>query len=173
MNKRKTLIIGLSFAIFVVFAMVGLTYAFFTASVGGNEEASSTIVETADLRLVYDGTAHIEMNDALPGWSETKTFTVENKGNVEIEYTIDIVDLTNRFVNNELVYTLTSDNGGATATRKAIPTNEGTLETATIEPGVVQTYTIEVLFLETGSDQNSNQGAIFSGKIEINSKGQY
>ncbi|MBQ3142600.1 MAG: hypothetical protein IJB82_03755, partial [Bacilli bacterium] len=173
MNKRKTLIIGLSFAIFVVFAMVGLTYAFFTASVGGNDRASSTIVETAELKLVFSDTQKIEMNEALPGQSVTKTFTVENRGDVEIEYTIDIENLTNTFVNNELVYSLTSTNGGATANRKAIPTISGTLETATIAPGVTQTYTIEILFKETGSNQNTNQSAIFGGVLQINSNGEY
>ena len=138
MTNKKTLIMGITFIVLVVLGMIGLTYAFFTARVEGNEEASSTIVETADLRLVYDGTAHIEMNDALPGQAVTKTFTVENKGNVEIEYTIDIVDVLNQFVNGELVYSLESTNGGAEANREALPTSEGTLKTARIEPGVVQ-----------------------------------
>ncbi|MBQ3141914.1 MAG: hypothetical protein IJB82_00185, partial [Bacilli bacterium] len=61
MTNKKTLIMGITFIVLVVLGMIGLTYAFFTARVEGNEEASSTIVETADLRLVYDGTAHIEM----------------------------------------------------------------------------------------------------------------
>ena len=173
MNKRKTLIIGLSFAIFVVFAMVGLTYAFFTASVGGNDRASSTIVETAELKLVFSDTQKIEMNEALPGQSVTKTFTVENRGDVEIEYTIDIENLTNTFVNGDLVYSLTSTNGGATANRKVLPTSAGTLETASIAPGITQTYTIEILFKETGSNQNTNQSAIFGGVLQINSNGEY
>ena len=173
MNKRKTLIIGLSFAIFVVFAMVGLTYAFFTASVGGNREASSTIVETAELKLVFNGTEIIQMEEALPGQSVTKTFTVENKGNTEIEYIIDITDVINEFQSGDLVYTLTSTNAGATANKEVLPTSDKTLKTATIAPGVVQTYTLEILFRETGSNQNSSQGARFSGKLQINAIGEY
>ncbi|MBQ3142248.1 MAG: hypothetical protein IJB82_01935, partial [Bacilli bacterium] len=176
MNKLKDKVIAIGGIIFVVLTLAvsaGLTYSFFTASVGGNEQARETVVELAELRLKFTDTQNIQMIDALPGQAVTKTFTVENKGDVEIEYTIDIENLTNTFVNNELVYSLTSTNGGATANRKAIPTTSGTLETATIAPGVTQTYTMTVLFKETGSNQNSNMGAIFGGVLQINSNGQY
>ena len=173
MKEKVITIGGIIFVVLTLAVSAGLTYSFFTASVGGNEEARETVVELAELRLKFTDTQNIQMLDALPGQAVTKTFTVENKGDVEIEYTIDIENLTNTFVNNEIVYSLTSTNGGATATRKAIPTTSGTLETATIAPGVVQTYTMTVLFKETGSNQNSNMGAIFGGVLQINSNGQY
>ena len=176
MNKLKDKVITIGGIIFVVLTLAvsaGLTYSFFTASVGGNEEARETVVDLAELRLKFTDTQNIQMIDALPGQAVTKTFTVENRGDVEIEYTIDITNLTNTFVNGDLVYSLTSTNGGATANRKAIPITSGTLETATIAPGVTQTYTMTVLFKETGSNQNSNMGAIFGGVLQINSNGQY
>ena len=173
MKDKVIAIGGIIFVVLTLAVSAGLTYSFFTASVGGNEQARETVVELAELRLKFTDTQNIQMIDALPGQAVTKTFTVENKGDVEIEYTIDIENLTNTFVNNELVYSLTSTNGGATANRKAIPTTSGTLETATIAPGVTQTYTMTVLFKETGSNQNSNMGAIFGGVLQINSRGQY
>ena len=173
MKEKVITIGGIIFVVLTLAVSAGLTYSFFTASVGGNEEARETVVDLAELRLKFTDTQNIQMIDALPGQTVTKTFTVENKGDVEIEYTIDIENLTNTFVNNELVYSLTSTNGGATAKRKAIPTTSGTLETATIAPGVTQTYTMTVLFKETGSNQNSNMGAIFGGVLQINSNGQY
>ena len=173
MKDKVITIGGIIFVVLTLAVSAGLTYSFFTASVGGNEEARETVVDLAELRLKFTDTQNIQMLDALPGQAVTKTFSVENKGDVEIEYTIDIENLTNTFVNNELVYSLTSTNGGATANRKAIPTTSGTLETATIAPGVTQTYTMTVLFKETGSNQNSNMGAIFGGVLQINSNGQY
>lgn len=50
------------------------------------------------------------MEEALPGVSTSKTFTVTNMGNVRQTYDIDITDVTNTFVDDELVYTITSDN---------------------------------------------------------------
>ena len=173
MKDKVITIGGIIFVVLTLAVSAGLTYSFFTASVGGNEQARETVVDLAELRLKFTDTQNIQMLDALPGQAVTKTFSVENKGDVEIEYTIDIENLTNTFVNNELVYSLTSTNGGATATRKAIPTTERTLETATIAPGVTQTYTMTVLFKETGSNQNSNMGAIFGGVLQINSRGEY
>ncbi|MBQ3142563.1 MAG: hypothetical protein IJB82_03555 [Bacilli bacterium] len=172
-STKTTLILGIVYIVVVVLSVGGLTYAFFTASVGGNDRASSTTVETAELKLVFNGREVIEMEEALPGQEVTKTFTVENKGDVEIEYTIDIEDVLNEFQNGDLVYSLTSTNGGASANRKVLPTSEGTLETATIEPGVIQTYTITILFKETGSNQNLSQGAKFTGKLQINSSREY
>ena len=178
MNKKRrstktALILGIVYIVVVVLSVGGLTYAFFTASVGGNDRASSTIVETAELKLVFSDTQKIEMNEALPGQAVTKTFTVENISDIEIEYTIDLINVLNEFQNGELVYSLTSTNGGAVASRKSLLATAGTLETATIEPGVTQTYTIEVLFKETGSNQNLNQSARFNGTLQINSNGQY
>ena len=173
MKDKVITIGGIIFVVLTLAVSAGLTYSFFTASVGGNEQARETVVDLAELRLKFTDTQNIQMLDALPGQAVTKTFSVENKGDVEIEYTIDIENLTNTFVNNELVYSLTSTNGGATANRKALPTTKGTLETATIAPGVTQTYTMTVLFKETGSNQNSNMGAIFGGVLQINSNGQY
>ena len=173
MKEKVITIGGIIFVVLTLAVSAGLTYSFFTASVGGNEQARETVVDLAELRLKFTDTQNIQMLDALPGQAVTKTFSVENRGDVEIEYTIDIANLTNTFVNNELVYSLTSTNGGATATRKALPTTSGTLETATIAPGVTQTYTMTVLFKETGSNQNSNMGAIFGGVLQINSNGQY
>ena len=173
MKDKVITIGGIIFVVLTLAVSAGLTYSFFTASVGGNEQARETVVELAELRLKFTDTQNIQMIDALPGQAVTKTFSVENKGDVEIEYTIDITDLRNTFVNNELVYSLTSTNGGASANRKALPITSGTLETATIAPGVTQTYTMTVLFKETGSNQNSNMGAIFGGVLQINSNGQY
>ncbi|MBQ3142709.1 MAG: hypothetical protein IJB82_04310, partial [Bacilli bacterium] len=104
MNKLKEKVITIGGIIFVVLTLAvsaGLTYSFFTASVKGNEEARETVVDLAELRLKFTDTQNIQMIDALPGQAVTKTFTVENKGDVEIEYTIDIENLTNTFVNNE------------------------------------------------------------------------
>ena len=172
MNKKALIITIISMSIGLLL-VAGFSFAFFSAKVFGNTEANNTVIETVTLRIIFTDTEVLSMDGIIPGQAVTKTFTVENKGDVEIEYTIDIENLTNTFVNNELVYSLTSTNGGATATRKALPTTSGTLETATIAPGVTQTYTMAVLFKETGSNQNSNMGAIFGGVLQINSNGQY
>ncbi|MBQ3141920.1 MAG: hypothetical protein IJB82_00215, partial [Bacilli bacterium] len=119
MNKKALIITIISMSIGLLL-VAGFSVAFFSAKVFGNTEANNTVIETVTLRIVFTDTEVLSMDGIIPGQAVTKTFTVENKGDVEIEYTIDITNLTNTFVNNELVYSLTSTNGGATATRKAL-----------------------------------------------------
>ena len=53
------------------------------------------------------------LDNAIPGSSVSKTFTVKNTGNVATNYTIYFSELSNKFVDKtDLVYTLTSSNGG-------------------------------------------------------------
>ncbi len=47
-------------------AIVGISYAFFTANVTGNENAKQTVITTADLRLVFNDTDILDLNNALP-----------------------------------------------------------------------------------------------------------
>ena len=52
MNKSKQMLIyGIGLVIVIAAITVGLTYAFFTASIEGNETANDTVITTADLRL--------------------------------------------------------------------------------------------------------------------------
>ncbi len=174
MNRnRKTLVLGIIAVTFMMIAAGGLAYAWFSASVTGNQDATQTIIETADLRLVFNDTEFLTLDNVLPGASETKTFTVSNIGNVRVKYEINLVNIANTFVNNDLVYTLTSTNDGATVVNSALPTIDSILVDSEVDPGVTQTYTLVVTFRETGADQNSNMGANFSGKLQITSTSTY
>ena len=109
-------------ALLVLLNIGGLAYAFFTATVTGNDTAKGDVVETGSLSIVYTNGQELRGEDILPGWSETKTFTVENTGTVEATYNINWENLTNTFVNKtDLVYTLTSTNSGGTLSETQIP----------------------------------------------------
>ena len=166
--NNKLLAIGFSIIGIVILTIIGLSYAFFTAGVIGNENANQTVIETADLRLVFNDTDILDLNNALPGVSNSKTFTVTNIGTARQRYDINITNVINTFINDELVYTITSDNeDGGEVLETSMPTEESTLLTSSIDPGVTITYEITVKFKETGSSQDYNQGATFSGKLQI------
>ena len=142
--------IGIAFVGLVVVIVIGITYAFFSANVVGNENANQTVIETADLRLIFNDTDILNLDNALPGASSSKTFTVTNIGNVRQRYDINITDVNNTFTGNELVYTITSDNtDGGEVLVTPMPTEESTLLTSSIDPGVTITYEITVTFKET------------------------
>lgn len=82
---KKLMAIGISIIGIVVVLTIGLTYAFFTANIGGNENATQTVITTGVLKLTLTDTEVISLEEALPGSSATKVFTVKNTGNVAVK----------------------------------------------------------------------------------------
>ena len=158
-------------ALLVLLNIGGLAYAFFTATVIGNDTAKGDVVETGTLSIVYTNGQELRGENVLPGWSETKTFTVENTGTVEATYNINWENITNTFVNKtDLVYTLTSTNSGGTLSETQIPNSGehiGILSNIKIQPGVTQTYTLTVTYKNRDADQSSDMGKSLIGKIEV------
>ena len=75
---------------------------------------------------------------------KTKTFTVENIGTGRQKFDINITDVVNTFINEDLIYTITSDNeSGGEALNQVMPSTESTLLTSSIDPEVKITYTIK------------------------------
>ena len=69
-NKIKVII--LTMLLFLI-AISGITYAYFSIQIVGNEEASSVRLTTANLSLVYNDVEVISSSSVYPGWSDTKT----------------------------------------------------------------------------------------------------
>ena len=158
-------------ALLVILNIGGLAYAFFTATVTGNDTAKGDVVETGSLSIVYTNGQEIRGENILPGWSSSKTFTVENTGTVEATYNINWEKLTNAFVNKaDLVMSLTSTNFGGTLTETQIP-NSGThiniIKNIKIDPGVIQEYTLTIEYKNKDYDQSSDMGKSLVGKIEV------
>ena len=173
-NKVKVIVITL--LIFIV-SIAGITYAYFTIQITGNDTASSMRLSTANMSLIYNDVQIVSGEHATPGWTQTKTLTVTNNGNVEVTYKIIWRDLLNQITNNELVIsaTCTSSVQGNTCPsfEKTVPTklteahNVLVKNGISIEPGEVHTYTVTAEFIETGSNQNYNQNKQFYGTLNI------
>ena len=149
-------------SILIILSIVSLSYAFFTSIITGNETASSDVVETGTLSIVYTNGQELRGESIEPGWRLSKTFTVENTGTVEATYNINWENLTNTFVNKgDLVYTLTSTNSGGTLTETQMPDSGehvSILSNIKIAPEVTQTYTLTVTYKNRDADQSSDLG---------------
>ena len=173
-NKIKIIVIT---ALIFLVSIAGISYAYFTIRVTGNEEASSMRLTTANLSLVYTDVQIVSGEYAQPGWTQTKTLTVYNDGNQTAYYTIIWRDLTNEITNGELVISATcssSPSGSCSnISETAVPTyatethNVGVTLGISIAPGVTHTYALTALFKETGSNQNYNQNKYFNGTLNI------
>ena len=153
----------------------GLSYAYFSESISGNENAKNVVVEAGTLSLVYTDGAEIKAQNIKPGWSTTKEVSVKNTGTLEANYNIIWQSLTNEITNNDMVISATCQRLNASGTV------EGTCESISqaaisdmtiakkisIESGITHKYTFTILFKETNADQNYNQGKEFNGVLGI------
>ena len=172
-TKIKVVIITI---LLMLTAIAGISYAYFSIQVIGNEEASSVTISTATLSLEYTDGVTISGSNIYPGWNETKTISVENTGTVTSDYIIKWRELTNGIINGELVMSATcvASTGSCSALpERAVHSSNTEITDAymygpiTIPAGVTHTYTVTFAFKETSSNQNYNQGKTFSGTLNI------
>ena len=170
MQKKQTILVVASLLVVVL----SVTLAYFTAQIIGKGKDVS--VSSADLKIVFTDTdGNIEGNGITPGWGDTKTFTIENKSNETYKYNIVIQDLVNTFVTNGyLQYKITSTNNGYNMTEfKDVPKSETATDTilaysASIDVGVTQSYTVEFIYKNDESvDQSDDMGKTLSGTLYI------
>ena len=170
MQKKQTILVVASLLVVVL----SVTLAYFTAQIIGKGKDVS--VSSADLKIIFtDSDGAISGSNIEPGWSDTKTFTVENNSKSEYKYNIVIKDLLNTFVTNGyLQYKITSTNDGYNMTEfKDVPksgtaTDKILAYSVVIPNGVTQSYTIEFKYANDESvDQSDDMGRKLSGTLFI------
>ena len=170
MQKKQTILVVASLLVVVL----SVTLAYFTAQIIGKGKDVS--VSSADLKIIFtDSDGAISGSNIEPGWSDTKTFTVENNSKSEYKYNIVIKDLLNTFVTNGyLQYKITSTNDGYNMTEfKDVPKSSVATDTilaysVVIPNGVTQSYTIEFKYANDESvDQSDDMGKKLSGTLFI------
>ena len=168
-KKQLTLVI-----VSLLVVVLSVSLAYFTAQIIG--KGKDVLVTSTDLKIVFtDSDGAISGSNIEPGWSDTKTFTVENNSKSEYKYNIVIKDLLNTFVTNGyLQYKITSTNGGYNMTEfKDVPKSSAPKDTilaysVSIPVGVTQSYTIEFKYANDESvDQSDDMGKKLSGKLFI------
>ena len=172
--KDKKILIGTALVLLLLLT-TGLSYAYFSTAVKGNDNAKDVVVEAGTLKLTYTDGPTINVQNVKPGWTTTKTVSVKNNGTLDTAYNIVWQELTNTILKNELVISATCKKLNASGTV------EGTCEPITelpvrakriaknisIESGFTHEYTFTFLFKETNTSQNYNQGKEFSGVLGI------
>ena len=182
--KDKKFIYG-SILVCVFLLTMGLTYAYFSLTVGGNDVAETINVSATKLELKYTDGKEVKATDIEPGWTITKTITVVNTGNEEAYYTLGWQKLYNEIQKNELVIRSTCTSSGVTGgscdntdnvvvpqtTEVSAGSNKVIYpykEATAILPGETHTYTITIEFINyTDKHQNYNQGKKFYGVLGI------
>ena len=167
MDKKK-IIIPYVIATAMILGILGYTFAYFSATVK-EEGKTETVIKTKSLNLIYTGVKEITTGDnMIPGDSFTKTFTVENTGEVKATFDIYMENITNEF-NEDLVYTI-SDENGVIKEETPLPvtgTKSYISEGIEIEAGATKTYTLKIEYKYLDTPQNDYQGSTFRATVGI------
>ena len=168
-DKKPNIIAIIGAIVLLVLAVVGLSYAFFSAFIKNGETDPSIEGTGANLSLVYtDGKSVITSSNIMPGWSATKTFTVTNNGEADTYYKLNISNITNEFVEGWLTFSIASADGGTSVAEQAVGTTTRTISPSiTIAEGATHTYTITAKYVNLDKDQTPDLGKSFSYTIGI------
>ena len=168
-DKKPNIIAIIGAIVLLVLAVVGLSYAFFSAFIKNGETDPSIEGTGANLSLVYtDGKSVITSSNIMPGWSATKTFTVTNNGEADTYYKLNISNITNEFVEGGLTFSIASVDGGTSVAEQAVGTTTRTISPSiTIAEGATHTYTITAKYVNLDKDQTPDLGKSFSYTIGI------
>ena len=174
MKDDKKYIYVVAVLLLVVVAL-GISYAWFSAIITGNDTAKNNKVVTGNLELTYTDTNEISLDNVIPGDSFTKKVSVKNTGTLDVKYNLVWQSLTNTITNNELVIKATckrlNSSGTVEGTCESIsqtPVSSNTIKKKiSIEPNITHEYTVKVTFIDTGEPQNYNKNKSFNGKLGI------
>ena len=173
-------------------ALVGATFAFFSATVSNQSAQSITVTTgTAPAALEYKTVTQTALTNAIPDDETTGQFTVENKDSKYVyKYTLTLIIDSNGFAakagtkTNQLQYQITSATSNKTGSEAHTPTlqNYSTVTDMTkvtngggkvvvtdqiIGPGEKHTYNSKLKFVDDGTDQTVFAGGVsFAAHIE-------
>ena len=189
MNKfdKYKIPIFISLNILVLISLFGMAYAYFKATINNTESASTISIESGELTINYQGnTADIVASGIVPGWSETKKFTLSGKNTTKtnefhtdnnLYYKIILAIDNNTFSEGALTYSLAKDSTSSTNGKMADEAS-GTInqsgnqvigygyfsETSTF---VDHIYNLTISFPSTEYEQSADNGKSFAAHVTI------
>lgn len=176
MNRKQKITVSVIGLFIVLLSLIGITFGYFLTNIKGNTNDKSIDILSAYLELTYtDGNGTIKKENIEPGdVIEEKTFRVKNTGNVTIDsYGVYLEEVLNTFeIKEDVTYTLTctSSKSGKTcngAYETTYPSLNELLVTNSIEKDEVHSYTLKVVYKETGADQSADMKKKIEGKVQI------
>ena len=165
---KKFVTLSIIVPVLFVAAITITSFAFFTIS---NKEGEETVIKSGTMALKLTDGDRVSASNMLPGETIEKEFIVTNTGNVETMYNVYLSEVINTFVDrSDLVYQIISNDGGYnTTTDIEIPSDSSKIiNQQSIGVGATHHYKIIIKFLSKDENQDDNQGAEFSGKIQVN-----
>ena len=187
-NNGKGLFYGVIGVATLVVAIIGATFAWFTATAGSGDDKE--IVKTGTLTLSYADGEFQKVENLKPATkaqvaaaigtcvdSETTAqicnkykFSVENTGSLDAVLTY-VVNVTQSYTDGALRYAIVSGDVDATklnaATEQTFTTTAPTIAGETLTHGTTKEYTL-VFWLDGPTATNDDQNKAFSMNVKVN-----
>lgn len=182
-GKGSTILLTMISVATLLVAVVGATFAYFSATIDGSESQTTIEVTSGTLSTEYNDNRFISKSNLNPGDVLTnKEFTITGvvTGSTNLNYEATLVVKNNTYSTGALVYTLTSvntsNNGrtiASTSEEVAIPTGASTISLGNgvfagpTSTGSVHKYILNIKFKNTGADQTADLGKAFDAQVSI------
>ena len=151
----------------IMLIISGVSYAYFAVTTNG--VSNPNIVTSGTMKITFTDGPEISLDNAIPGDTLAKTFSVTNTGNVSTSYDIFLSEIADNFADqSDLAYTITSDKGVNITSDTQLPGSDDSLSTnIAIGVGETHNYTLTIKFLNKNKAQDTNQGKQYSAKVNI------
>lgn len=183
-DKRQMTFLTIISMATLFFAVVGATFAYFTITVTGNEEASSVMIKSAVLgQVVFEDGQKVNLIKIYPGDYATKTFTISNNSSeaaAAIRYNVYLKQTVNEFSSHSIAEfkheiissSKTSTNeasvlGELASTTVPSPSSTAPIFSGTLYGNDTHTYTYKIGLIENNLNQNTAQGLSFAGVLQV------
>ena len=173
MNKKRFIIVGLVGTFIITLALLGVTYAYYLATITWSSSTPSITASTptGTLQLTFHGPATVvSATNIYPGWSSSVKFDVQNTGTLLVRYNLKFVNVSNTVSVNNVYYTLTCTGSNINKTDQSWPVQStvSIQNNISIASGVKHECTFTATYKNNG-DQTGEMGAnkSFSATITI------
>lgn len=170
--SKKSKITILSFAILFIFSsMLYITYGYVTAEISGNETSKKITSLSQVLKVEYSGGTNellsSQDNYFVPGSTLTKTFSIKNVGNQDLNFSINLNNITNDFTRpKDLVYELYL--GEQLLITDKFPEEDRAIAyNQSLNIGNTSTYTLKIIYKKSEENQIEDQGKIINASIDF------
>ena len=191
-GKTKNIIISIIVTILTIAVVsLGVTYAFFSASISGSESVSTIIAEAGIMKIAVAGGNDITADNIMPDndnpWG-TKTINLSGTNNTgnRMAYRLKIVVDYNTFTKGNMKYTLTGVNTGSNGSVIPSVTTQTVISAAAGESQIlgttdtaqgyflnaenkIHTYTFKIFYENLDIDQSEDMGKEYGAHIIVES----
>ena len=189
MEKKNVIFLSVLAVATLLTAVVGTTFAYFTATVTGNETSKNVNVTTANMSVVYTQGDKVSIANLVPGQEiPAMTFNVKNSGQSAVDYKLAWQDVEKSWsaeslatngkggADDDIQYTISACDETYTTCNTVIhpssvlPNADGDIDTAgtlTLAAGATAYYKVQVVFTDKGAAQDALQGQNFGGTVVV------